>query len=177
MYHITITLDNITPPISRTVSVPEEFTLYKLHQVVQAAMGWTNSHLYQFMVGNTTYGDPKIWEDPDMVNDKKILIKDLLKNPGDVIKYEYDPGDGWLHTITLKACYPDDTSIAVVCLDAERSCPPEDCGGITGYYDILRILDHFGTEEYNEMMVWLDGWHPENIILGNINRRLKKFSK
>ena len=85
-------------------------------------------------------------------------------------------GDNWEHTITLEAILPDTAENHIVCLDASRACPPEDYGGVPGYLNIMRVLDHFGSEEYHEMMAWFGTWHPEYIVLGNINRRLKKFT-
>lgn len=176
MYQLLISLNDITPSITRTITVPEKITLNKLHRVIQAVMGWKNYHLYYFDVWEDKIGDLLLWDDYP-ADDNLIQIDDKLIAVGDTLSYMYDMGDSWGHTITLKAILPDTPESKIQCLEASRACPPEDCGGIKGYYDILRILDHFGTEEYNEMMVWLDGWHPENIILGNINRRLKKFSK
>jgi hypothetical protein len=103
MYQLKVTIDEITPPIWRTVQVPESYSLNKLHHIIQLSLGWTNSHLYMFGDYENKIGDPILWEDSDTPTlwDKKVKIKDVLQKVGDELKYEYDMGDGWMHTVVL----------------------------------------------------------------------------
>jgi hypothetical protein len=104
MYKLKITIDGIDPPIWRLIAVPETFSLNKLHHIIQISFGWTNSHLYMFGEYENKIGDPTLWDDGETGTlwDKKVNIKDVLQKEGDRLKYEYDMGDGWKHTIVLQ---------------------------------------------------------------------------
>lgn len=88
MYQLKITIDKITPPIWRTVLVPETFSLNELHHIIQISFGWTNSHLYMFGEYENKIGDPILWEDSEtpVLWDKKVKIMDVLQKKGDKLK-------------------------------------------------------------------------------------------
>ena len=117
-------------------------------------MGWENDHLYQFVKG-------KIFYSPDYATDveyEKIKISDLLKKEKDKILYEYDFGDSWEHDILLEKILPDDKKFkSPVCIEGKMACPPEDCGGVWGYSELLEILKHPDHEEYEEYTEWIGG--------------------
>jgi hypothetical protein len=125
MYQLKITIDDITPPIWRIISVPETFSLNKLHHIIQISFGWTNSHLYMFGEYEHKIGDPILWDDGETETlwDKKIKIRDVLQKIGDKLKYEYDMGDGWEHTVVLEKI-EDRGSKTGKCLDGARNAPP-----------------------------------------------------
>lgn len=145
-YTMKVTLDGSKPPIWRRITVPSDVTLDQFHQVLQAAMGWTNSHLHQFTPGHDRLGQrtEKIVTPFDVSEGDKgreestIRLDALVTKPGDKLHYWYDFGDSWHHTVLLEKTEPraaDDDRAA--CLAGRRACPPEDIGGIHFYSTIF----------------------------------------
>jgi len=177
MYQLKITINEITPPIWRRLLVSENITLYKLHHIIQETFGWTNSHLYFFGDINSKIGDPVIWDDKETTPDDLIKIRDVLVPENPTLLYTYDIGDNWVHTVALEKVLPE-MKTQRKCIGGERRCPPEDCGGIPGYCQMLETLKHPGTKEYREMVKWLDGKiDPEFIDIRMINAHLGLLSE
>jgi hypothetical protein len=123
------TLKGIRPPIWRRFQVPNDITLYKLHLVLPDVMGWFNSHLYQFVIHGTCYGDPDLDFEPG-ANARRVRLWQVLPQPKTRFLYEYDFGDGWQHEVVLEKVLPPVEGVRYpVCLEGARACPPEDCGG------------------------------------------------
>jgi hypothetical protein len=141
-------------------------------------MGWTNSHLHQFIKDQTFYAkrypDDDTWEELDNVDYAKIKISDLLKKGKEKIVYEYDFGDSWEHDIILEKILPYDQNIRYpVCVAGKMNCPPEDCGGVWGYSDMLEILKNPDHEEYDSFIEWLgEEFDPESFDKEAINKML-----
>src|SRR3954469_3483816 len=139
LYQIKITLKNSKPPIWRRVIVRADMPLPRFHSVIQIVMGWTNSHLYQFHAGENRYSTPNP-EFSDMAGDDELdendyTVADVLPAPRKKLIYEYDFGDSWYHEVLVEKVLPPDPSFKhPLCLAGENACPPEDCGGIWGYY-------------------------------------------
>jgi hypothetical protein len=177
MYQLKIALNEITPEIWRRILVSENITLYKLHHIIQETFGWTNSHLYYFGEDPHKIGDVHLWNDGETQPDSVIKVKDVLKRENDTLSYIYDIGDFWQHTILLEKIHPS-MKTQRKCIGGERQCPPEDCGGIRGYYQVLEVLKNPGTDEYREMVTWLDGkTDPEFIDIRMINAHLGLLSE
>ena len=148
-YQLKITLSDIRPPIWRRVVVSSATSLETLHLILQITMGWTNSHLHQFIIGKQRYGVP----DPDFedgMNDQAcIKLNQLLKKEKDRIIYEYDFGDGWQHTVTLEKILPfEPKAVLPECIKGKRACPPEDVGGPWGYFDFLEAYSNQHHEQH-----------------------------
>jgi hypothetical protein len=172
MYQLKITLNAIKPPIWRRLLVSENITLYKLHHIIQETFGWSNYHLYFFGRIESKIGDVQLWNDGETAPDQLIKIRDVLVPENPILSYTYDMGDNWLHTIELEQVHPS-MKTQRKCIGGERRCPPEDCGGIPGYLNILKTLKLPGTDEYDELVVWLDGkTDPEFIDIPMINNQL-----
>ncbi len=140
-------------------------------------MGWENSHLYFFGRTESKIGDVQLWNDGETTPDELVKIRDDLVPENPKLIYTYDMGDTWVHTIELEQVHPS-MKTQRKCIGGERRCPPEDCGGIRGYYQILEILKHPGTAEYDELVVWLDGkTDPEFIDIRMINAHLGLLSE
>ncbi len=145
-------------------------------------MGWTNSHLHQFIKNSTFYSiqdpDDDLWNDLNNVDyqKKKIRTSDLLKAEKDRVIYEYDFGDGWEHEIILEKILPVDNKIDYpICVTGKMNCPPEDCGGIWGYSDMLKILKKPDHEEYQSFIEWLgNDFNPEYFNKDEVNELLKE---
>ena len=178
-YQIQISLNNYRPKIWRRLLISSDLLLSDFHKIIQTSMGWTNSHLHQFIKNRTFYSarlyDDDLWDDMDNVDYKKIKISDLLKKEKEKIIYEYDFGDGWNHDIILEKILPHDHKLNhPVCLKGKMNCPPEDCGGVWGYSDMLEILKQPDHDEYESSMEWLGGeFDPEYFNMNEVNEMLK----
>jgi hypothetical protein len=182
LYQLKITLRRSKPPIWRRVVVRADMRLDRLHTVIQIVMGWTNSHLHQFSAGSgfalTFYGTP----DPEFagmgnqtLNEKRYTIADLAPAARRKIGYEYDFGDSWEHQVAVEKVLPPDAAFRhPVCLAGANACPPEDCGGIGGYYNLLEILGDPDHPEHEEMKEWIGGeFDPARFDLDGVNAVLK----
>ncbi|RKX68854.1 plasmid pRiA4b ORF-3 family protein, partial [candidate division TA06 bacterium] len=142
--------------------------------------GWDNSHLHQFIKNRTFYTekmpDDDLWDIMGNVDYKKMKIFDLLKKEKEKIIYEYDFGDSWGHDIILEKILPVDDNIKYpICLAGNMNCPPEDCGGVDGYAELLEILKQPDHEEYESYIEWLGkGFSPEYFDKDKVNRILKE---
>ena len=177
-YQLKISLIDSKPTIYRRILINPELKLLKLHDVIQIVMGWTNSHLHQFIINNEYYAEPNPDDYYEIINYKNIKIIDILNDIKDKIKYEYDFGDSWLHTISLEKKIESEEKFNVKCIEGKYNCPPEDCGGIGGYYDLLEIINDPKNEEYESMLEWLgNDFDPKYFDLVKVNEELEYLNK
>ncbi|EFA11354.1 uncharacterized protein y4hQ [Tribolium castaneum] len=162
---LKVSLVGIKPPIWRRIHVRKSDTFRQLHDYIQQFMGWGNYHLHVFVAaGDVRIGIP---EDSvgfdDIVDEGKAKISSFLKNPKDKVKYTYDYGDNWQHVITVEKLLPSVPNVHYpVCVGGRRACPPEDCGGVWGYVELLHIRANPSHPEYNERITeWLDDLYPD----------------
>jgi hypothetical protein len=180
LYRLKITLRRSKPPIWRRIVVRSDMKLERLHSVIQIAMGWMNCHLHQFSAGSgfalTFYGtpDPSSLGVGPTLDEKRYTIADLAPKAGRKIGYEYDFGDSWEHQVAVEKVLPPDVAFKhPVCLAGANACPPEDCGGIGGYYNLLDILANPEHREHEEMKEWAcGGMDPAQFDLDKVNARL-----
>lgn len=175
VYRLRVELLGIEPLIWRRLLVPAEIKLPKLHQCLQLAMGWTNSHLHQFKVGETTYGipDPE-WPDLRMLDERRCRLCDLMGEAQRELVYEYDFGDGWEHRVILEQVEPTNALMRYpLCTAGQRACPPEDVGGVPGYQNFLDAIRDPEHEEHAEYLLWAGGvFDPERFDLNTVNHAL-----
>ena len=180
LYQLKITLQWSRPPIWRRVVVRADMRLDRLHDVIQIAMGWTNSHLHQFVLGRDFYGEPDPGSDgfgTDTLNEKRYTVADLAPAAKKKFIYEYDFGDGWNHEVKVEKVLPPDPGFKhPVCLAGEHACPPEDCGGIGGYYNLLEALADPMHPEHEDLKGWIGGeWDAMRFDQGEVNAILKRL--
>ena len=162
------------PPIWRRIEVNPDTLLEDLHMIIQISMGWMNGHLHQFIADREFYGPKNDWD--DFATDYTGLkITNFLLRAGDKIRYEYDFGDSWLHEIQLeKIKEADKDTHYPICTKGKLACPPEDCGGVWGYMNLLDIISDKSHPSYEEMMDWLDGkFDPQHFDVNEVNRSLQ----
>lgn len=178
VHELTITLLGVEPPVWRRVQVPSSVTLSRVHGDIQAVMGWSNSHLHQFEIGDIRYGPP----DPDYVpvfgdpvHDERKSRLGSLAQKGDRFIYEYDFGDSWEHEIVVEQILAAGPGSATSrCLEGARSCPPEDVGGWPGYADFLEAMADPRHPDHDDLSEWIGGrWDPEFFNLDGANEALK----
>lgn len=177
-YQIKIQLEGLD--VWRRVVMPAEVSFNALHRVIQYSMGWYNCHLYQFELGEElvlvetseeveeyswmnempTYdGRPRLRKTYRLSKNAKV---DKYIEVGQSIPYVYDMGDYWEHVITFEKELEDYPNVYPVCLEGEGACPPEDCGGVPGYLELLDIVKDSSHPEYKSVMEWLgvDEFNP-----------------
>ncbi|UZE51577.1 plasmid pRiA4b ORF-3 family protein [Rhodopseudomonas sp. P2A-2r] len=164
---LKITLDDVEPAVLRRVEVPFDIRLDRLHLIVQAAMGWTNSHLYEIRAGGAGWGQP----DPDWpdgpLDARKARLDDIIEDTGTrTLRYLYDFGDGWDHTIKIERLIDPEFGIRYPrLLEAVGRCPPEDVGGPIGYAEALEAISDPKHERHEECKEWM----PENFDPSVVN--------
>jgi hypothetical protein len=177
VYRMKIVLLQTKPPIWRRVLVPADFTLAQLHDVVQVAMGWMHSHLHEFNIGGRTYGEPNpdLYPDgPACIDERKTILSHVLPRAHAKARYTYDFGDSWEHTITVeKILAPQAGFVYPLCSGGERKGPPEDCGGIPGFYNLLEALADPDHPEHQDMQDWIGGFDAEDFSVDAVNGRLR----
>ena len=142
------------PPVWRQVVIPAGYTLDRVHGVIQAAMGWQNSHLHMFRIADREYGPAYLDDELETLNEKQFRVGDLVKT-GDLASYEYDFGDGREHELAVGAgATADAATVYPECTDGEGACPPEDCGGPGGFTDLKELLAGPPSPEREEMRAW-----------------------
>jgi hypothetical protein len=177
-YQLKVTLVGPRPAIWRRLVVPSDVTLDEVHWIIQVAMPWGNSHLHQFHDpdGETRYSDPQFALE-DTKDESITRLDAVLRRPRDAIVYEYDFGDGWEHLVALEKVVapPANSKRSVECTGGKRAAPPDDCGGVGGYEDLVEAVGDEGHERHEELLDWLGGeFDPEAFDVDEVNRRLKK---
>jgi hypothetical protein len=187
-FELRVSLLDVAPGVWRLIRVPHDIRMDRLDRVIQAAFGWTNSHLHQFHLIDAKGGingyvgklDPDAMSDifgrrPPTQDETKRLLKNFLAKPGDRIGYEYDFGDGWLHSVELVAVHSQASRLtAAICLDGARTGPPEDCGGPPGYEQMLETVANPKHPEHAEMKEWLGEFDAAAFDLRATNRALAR---
>ena len=153
VYRVRVDLDRAAPAIWRRLDLRSDLPLDIVHQVLQVAFDWTDSHLHRFSLGGGPFDDgsqlflcPYDVEDLDFDDDGlpafAARLDETLSEPGDVLRYVYDYGDYWELTLRLEAILPggSDCPTAEV-VDGGRAAPPEDCGGLTDPDSLAEVLD------------------------------------
>jgi hypothetical protein len=175
---LMITLRAIRPPVWRRVQVPADILLPRLHRVFQVAMGWTDSHLHEFKIGGRPYGQPSSdWGGYYAFPERSVRLHQVVLRPNTRFTYLYDFGDSWEHEVRVEKILPAEPGAHYPrCLAGARVCPPEDCGGITGYEDLLAAIGDPKHERHDEMLKWVGGrFDPEAFDIDAVNRRLRRF--
>ncbi len=181
-YQVQIALKGIKPKIWRRILIPSELLLSDFHKIIQTVMGWANCHLHQFIKNGKRYSikhpEDDFWDYSTNIDHRrmKIRVKDLLQKEKDRMIYEYDFGDGWEHEIILEKIIPTDKKLKrPTCLTGKMNCPPEDCGGIWGYVNLVEIIRNPKHKEYKLYMDWLGGeFDPEYFDKDEINELLRE---
>jgi Plasmid pRiA4b ORF-3-like protein len=173
IYQLKVTLEDSKPPIWRRLLVPASLNLGDLHQILQVAMGWTDSHLHQFIVGEKTYGMP----DPDTdwtLDEDRVKLAQIVSGEKFRFRYEYDFGDSWLHLILVEKILPAEPGKPYpICVKGKGNCPPEDCGGIWGFYDFVEAMANPKHPEHENLKEWYgDDFDPEAFDIDDVNRIL-----
>ncbi|MBK8909422.1 MAG: plasmid pRiA4b ORF-3 family protein [Rhodospirillales bacterium] len=178
-----VTLQDIGPPIWRRLLLPPSLNLAELHHVLQAAFGWRDEHLHEFIIGGLVYGAPETAEDTASEDDPRTFEAtdvhlrdfDVYHVPNPRFLYRYDFGDSWLHLIEFEQRLGKNTASKYpACVDGARHRPPEDVGGTSGYVQFLETWGDPAHEEYETMRQWAGRtFHPEKFDLQATDKAVK----
>ena len=198
MLQLRAWLVDTEPEIWRRLVVDPRLTMEQLHTVLQVAFGWTNSHLHQFHEKNgTRYARPSpddVDFDTKVIDERKVCLRDVFDRAKKIVGYEYDFGDSWIHAVKFEGSvesetitYPSETFIqagrgvfsgkarAAMCIAGDRNGPPEDCGGLPGYFDLLELKRNdkaARSKDDRERLEWLGDWDPQQFDMAEINQSL-----
>ncbi len=183
-FRVRLDLHGATPPVWRRLELPGDLRLPRLHDVIQAAMGWSDSHLHRFRTGSD-HGSPYFvtqldldeGEDEDGTLEDDVRLDQLVAEKADELWYEYDFGDGWDHRLVVEAVLGDRPSTAR-CTGGRKACPPEDCGGLGGYeelaawvrsgHDDAQLPGVFDDADHARDWLPID-WHPDHFDVAETN--------
>ena len=181
IYQFRVTLSGSEPPIWRRVAVDGRSSLGQLHTVIQIAMGWTDSHLHAFHVGGSQYG--RLYPEleglgPRMLDEERFALEQIAPDTGAALIYEYDFGNGWEHQVEVEAVGEPESGLSCPrCLEGERSCPPEDVGGIGGYMDFLQAYQDKDHPEHAAYVEWVGrGFDPGHFDPEAVNQDLARLA-
>ncbi|MDP2157502.1 MAG: plasmid pRiA4b ORF-3 family protein [Nitrospirota bacterium] len=190
VYQFKITLQEIRPLIWRRIQVPALYTFWDLHVVIQDSLGWTDTHLHEFRLKNPKTNRKINIGFPDEDFGAKVSpgwkkkIADFLTEQNSKSKYIYDFGNNWHHDVELEEILPCQKGIKYpLCVAGERACPPDDCGGPSGYENFLNIIMDPAHEEHDSMLNWAGGdFHPEHfdcseVVFDDPAERLKNMEE
>jgi len=190
VYRFKIYLKGIKPMIWRRIELKGESTFWDLTSAILDAMGWLGYHLFEFEVKEPGSGFKQLlgapsndYESPeDLIPVWEVKISDYFTMENNKCLFTYDFGDDWQHVVRLEAVHEEDENTSYpVCLAGKRACPPEDCGGISGYYDLIETLQNPGSEEYEELLDWLGGaydpaeFNKDDVVFEDAVERLKEY--
>jgi hypothetical protein len=181
---LRVGLRNIAPLIWRSLEVPACASLEQLHETLQIAFGWTNSHLHEFEVNGIRFGMADVDEEADLCVDERAAPLGALAKVGATFTYRYDFGDDWEHDVTVEAIVRGG-EFAIECTAGERAAPPEDCGGPGGYAQVCEALNNRAHVEHPSIKEWAGRKYDAerfdlaatNRKLGTLTRRLRKAWK
>ena len=184
---LRIDLKDSNPPLWRLVEAPTSITLKVLHDIVQVTMGWLDYHLWEFRIDGTTFGlsMDDDWGTSPRKSADRTRLRDVIMPGTTIIDYIYDFGDQWEHRLTVRDVRAGDPAISYPrFVDGERNCPPEDCGGPPGFYEMLEARADPAHPDHAEISEWLDGYDPEEldvfpieVALGRIAARRNAAAK
>jgi hypothetical protein len=177
VYVVKVTLLGTSPSVWRRILVPRNATLRNLHRTLQTVMGWTNSHLHQFVLPRQGFPGSISRVGSKVANENRTKLGELIGTVGARLLYEYDFGDGWQHELLLEEVLLGDETFQQTCVAGKRCCPPEDCGGPQGFAELVQALQDANHPRHEEICEWLGDFVPESFSADEINRRLRGRKK
>jgi Plasmid pRiA4b ORF-3-like protein len=176
-----VELDELPEPVWRKLTVPAAASLQDLARALLIAFDWDGYHLWAFWPDEAWHGrsymDPKQMdgEEDDAVPASTIATADVLAAVGDELLWIYDFGDAWEHVIRVEAVV-DDPADRIICADGLNASPPEDCGGPSGFANLLEALADPQHDEHDALLEWLGApFDPHAFDRDALNRRLRRM--
>ena len=183
---LKITLDDVKPTVLRRIEVPVSITLDTLHEIIQAIMPWDNTHMHAFylrMIDGPRWAPPLPFDlddgfGPPTRDSQQTRLADVLAEPSfKALRYNYDFGDDWRHTIKVERRFSAELWDEYPRLiDVKRRCPPEDCGGPWGYADYLEAISDPAHKRHRELLRWRGAFDPDQVDRAAIEKALLRVA-
>ena len=176
VFRVRITLDDVVPTVWRRLLIPGSGRLPTLHHIFQAAMGWTDSHLHAFTIGDQLYGMHSDDYPEDEIDEKQVTVLRAIGSHRR-FSYEYDFGDSCAHEVVVEELTKSSPGLKfAVCLDGQDACPPEDCGGAGGYAELLDVVADPDHDDHDHFLEWVGGsFDPTGFDLVGTNVALQQL--
>lgn len=176
-YQLRVSLNGSEPPVWRQIQLTGDLSLEDLHDIIQAALGWQNQELYQFIIDEQIYGDRDLGSGETRHDASAVTLGELVKRPKTTLIYEYDLADGWEHEVLVEKIKPIEASEVEIpqCIAGENACPPEGCGGIFGYYELLSVIKDEKHPAYSEFKEQYGDVDAKAFDIEASNRRLRSL--
>jgi hypothetical protein len=178
---LKVRLRDVEPPVMRRVQIPGDYSLHRVHDVIQAVMGWYDMHLHEFKVGGKTYGQPDIEGELSfgvrIYDDRNIKLGKLIERGVREFTYTYDLGDDWQHDVeVVRTLAPEQGVDYPVLVEWSGACPPEDVGGPPGYEEFLKAISDPEHEEHDDVVAWSGGdFDPQFLDLEAVDAMLGRI--
>jgi Plasmid pRiA4b ORF-3-like protein len=177
IHRLKVTLREVHPPIWRTIEVPSSIKLSELARVLEEAMGWHGGHLHAYMSGDVTYEipDDEIVAFGKTVDERTVRLAQVMPFADSKMRWDYDFGDGWEHDVIVDAIGVRRSDVTYpLCVAGMRACPPDDCGGVWGYSNVLAALSDPEHPEHGDVVGWLPpGFDPAAFDVGETTERMR----
>lgn len=177
---VKITLLHLEPAVWRRVLVPAGLNLKRLHDTIQAAMGWYDQHLYEFCIGERRYGTRDVdgGLDPGVADASNVKLSSLVEKGVERFFYIYDFGDDWRHEVVIESVRPGEPGADYpLFAEGERRCPPEDCGGPPGFMAFLEAVSNPNHPEHEEALEWYgEDYDPDDIERHVIDAQMSRIA-
>jgi len=180
IYQLKVILKYSSPRVWRRIQVAGNITLEELHWTLQKVMPWDGDHLHHFVVKGDRFvplGMVEGWVVGEDKDEAVVTLREVASLPKTKFVYEYDFGDSWKHEILVEKIIPPQPRVRYpICLGGAGACPPDDCGGIGGYYGMLQALHNPKHPQQQYFKEWLgEDFDPEAFDLDQANRQLRKI--
>lgn len=162
VHTLRISLLHVEPTVWRRFVLPSETKLPKFNRMLEAVMGWEGYHLHMFEVADLRIGQPDDFS-TDIIDERHLVLEQLLSRVGSQLQWSYDFGDGWEHDVVVEAIEAPSPDVRYpTCTAGERACPPEDCGGVWGYEELRVALADPAHAEHEHLRDWAGaGFDPD----------------
>ncbi|MGH9071299.1 MAG: plasmid pRiA4b ORF-3 family protein [Acidimicrobiales bacterium] len=174
VYQLKGTIKGTKPPIWRRLLVSDTTTLWNLHEILQVAFDWHDCHLHEFEIDGLRYGtdDGEGWGPPP--RDEYRTKLSSVTRQGSTFEYLYDFGDNWEHKLVVEKVLQAEPGVTYpTCTGGRRAGPPEDCGGVWGYEELLAAIAAPDHPEHDELLEWVGGeFDPADFSPAQVNARL-----
>jgi len=182
IYQLKLELKDSSPKIWRRIQVSGNTSFSDLHDIIQLTMGWENEHLYEFYINGFKIHDfGENFDDGSNPKERDSLdtfLDELVNLTKSKFRYVYDLGDNWEHEMEVEKIFTaENNQTYPICVSGEGACPPENCGGIWGYKELLNILADKDHSEHEETVSWLgDDWDANSFNCKHANLLLKDYA-
>lgn len=178
-FSLRLNVVGCTPRIWRRLLVRETMWLSRLHDSIQVLFDWYDYQTHEFAIDDLRFGNPSRKDEVAIEDDRDVTLADLDLGSRDRLHYAYHFGEGWQVEVRVEKTIPVEKGLNYpVCLAGERAGPPEDCGGLDAFHDMLACIKEPDTDLGREWIEWLGpNYDSELCDVEKINKALRRLGK